>query len=157
MRSFGHSRGRGQAMVEFALVLPIFLLLLFGMIDFARYVYSDNALSEVARESARQGTVALRPADCNGLTRVVCVQTLAKNRLTAVAIDLGDVQVVCQRLSSSGALPASKDTDNCGTTWRANDIVRVKITRNLGLITPVVSQFIGPAPMSGESQVTASG
>jgi Flp pilus assembly protein TadG len=144
-------------MVEFALVLPIFFLLLFGIVDLARYVYSDNALSEVARESARQGTVAWRPADCNGLSRVVCIQTLAKNRLTAVTIDLGDVQVVCQRLNSAGALPVLKTTDNCGSTWQANDIVRVKITRNLGLITPLIGQFIGSAPMSGEAQVTASG
>lgn len=157
MMSLRRSRTRGQAMVEFALVFPLFALLLFGIIDLSRYIYSNNSLSEVSRESARQGTVALRPADCNGLTRVVCIQTLAKTRLTAVAISLGDVQVVCQRLSSAGTLPISKNTDNCGTTWRANDIVRVKITRNLGLITPLIGQFIGAAPMSGEAQVTVSG
>lgn len=151
------SRTRAQAMVEFALVLPIFVLLLFGIIDLARYVYSNNSLNEVARESARQGTVALRPGDCNGLSRVVCVQTLAKTRLTAVAINLGDVQVVCQRLGSAGTLPASKNTDNCGSSWRANDIVRVRITRDLGLLTPLIGQIIGAAPMSGEAQVTVSG
>lgn len=153
----GRRRSRGQAMAEFALVFPLFALLLFGIIDLGRYVYSNNALSEVARESARQGTVALRPADCSGLSRVVCIQTLAKNRLTAVAIDLGDVQVVCQRLNSAGALPVAKSTDNCGSIWRANDIVRVKITRNLGLVTPLIGQFIGSAPMSGEAQVTVNG
>lgn len=153
----GRRRTRGQSLVEFALVLPLFLLILFGIVDLARYVYSNNALSEVAREAGRQGTVALRPTDCNGLSRVVCVQTLAKNRLTAVTIDLADVQVVCQRLGASGSLPASKDTDNCGATWKANDIIRVKITRNLGLITPFISQFVGPAPMSGEAKVTANG
>ena len=150
-------RSRGQAMVEFALVLPMFFLLLFGIVDLARYVYSNNALSEMARESARQGTVAWRPAECNGLSRVVCIQTLAKNRLTAVTIDLGDVQVVCQRLNSAGVLPLLKATDNCGSTWRANDIVRVKITRNLGLVTPLIGQFVGSAPMSGEAEVTVSG
>lgn len=150
-------RSGGQAMVEFALILPLFFVLLFGIVDLSRYVYSNNALSEIARESARQGTVALRPADCNGLTRVVCIQTLAKNRVTAVTLALGDVQVVCQRVNSAGALPALKDTDNCGTTWQANDIVRVKITRNLQLVTPLIGQFIGSAPMSGEAQVTVSG
>jgi len=144
-------------MAEFAIVFPLFALLLFGIIDLSRYIYSNNSINEVAREAGRQGTVALRPATCSGLTRVVCVQTLAKQRLTAVAIDLSDVQVVCQRLSASGALPVSKDTDNCGTTWRANDIVRIKITRNLGLITPLIGQFVGAAPMSGEAQVTVSG
>jgi Flp pilus assembly protein TadG len=150
-------RAKGQAMVEFALIIPIFLLILFGIVDLSRYVYSTNALSEVSREAARQGTVGLRPAECNGLTRVVCIQTLAKNRLTAVTIVLSDVQVVCQRLNSAGALPVLKDTDNCGTSWRANDLVRVKITRNLGLVTPLIGQLIGAAVMSGEAQVTVSG
>lgn len=150
------SDGRAQALVEFALVLPIFLLLLFGIVDLSRYVYSNNALNEVARESARQGTVALRPAECNGLTRIVCIRTLAQSRLTAVTIAQSDVQVVCQRLSG-GALPADPNTDNCGGTWRAGDLVRVRIARDLGLITPIIGQFIGGAPMSGEARVTVSG
>ncbi len=33
-------RVAGQALVEFALVLPIFMLMLFGLIDGGRYVYS---------------------------------------------------------------------------------------------------------------------
>ena len=36
------SDGSGQALVEFALVLPIFMLLLFGLIDGGRYVYMSN-------------------------------------------------------------------------------------------------------------------
>lgn len=148
---------RGQAMVEFVLVFIIFAWGVFGMVDFSRWVFSTNSLNEMAREAARQGTVALRPVDCNGLTRVACIQTLAVNRLTGVPIAVGDVQVVCQRPSSTGALPASEDTDNCGATWRANDLVRVKITSHLQLVTPLIGQFIGSAPMSGEALVTANG
>ena len=151
---------RGQAMVEFALVLIIFAEMLFGMIDFARYVSSTNNLNEVAREAARQGTVALRPADCNGLAMVDCVKTLTVNRLKGSGtwwVVPTDVAVVCQRLGASGALPANKDTDNCGLTWRANDIVRVKVTSKMPLVTPLIAQFIKDAPMTGEAQVTVNG
>lgn len=150
-------RTRGQAMVEFALVFVIFAWGLFGMIDFSRWVYSTNSVNEVAREAARQGSVALRPADCNGLSRVACIQTLAKNRLVAVPINLADVQVVCQRLDSTGALPANEDTDNCGSTWRANDLVRVEINTNLPVVTPLLGQFMGTAPIHGEAKVTVNG
>ena len=34
---------RGQALVEFALVLPIFAIMLFGIIDFGRYVFTANS------------------------------------------------------------------------------------------------------------------
>jgi Flp pilus assembly protein TadG len=43
-------RSRGQASSEFALVAPIFFLLLFGLIDFGRYVYYVQILNNAARE-----------------------------------------------------------------------------------------------------------
>jgi len=43
----------GQTLVEFALVLPVFILLLFGLLDVGRYVYMNSALSQAAREGAR--------------------------------------------------------------------------------------------------------
>jgi Flp pilus assembly protein TadG len=48
---------RGQALIEFAFVLPVFLLLLFGVIDGARLVYADATLSQAAREGSRVGSV----------------------------------------------------------------------------------------------------
>ena len=50
-------RARGQALVEFALVIPIFGLVFFGTVDGARLVYSDNQLSQAAREGARVAAV----------------------------------------------------------------------------------------------------
>ena len=50
-------RRRGQAMVEFALVAPIFLLLLFAIVEFGWYVYSVQMLNEAAREGARYAIV----------------------------------------------------------------------------------------------------
>ncbi|HSO93938.1 MAG TPA: TadE/TadG family type IV pilus assembly protein, partial [Candidatus Dormibacteraeota bacterium] len=52
MRKFLRRRG-GQSMVEFAILAPIFFLLLLGTIDLGRAVYTYNAISEAAREGAR--------------------------------------------------------------------------------------------------------
>lgn len=51
------TRRRGQALVEFALVAPIFFLLLFAIIDFGRYVYYVQVLNNAAREGARYAIV----------------------------------------------------------------------------------------------------
>src|SRR4029077_16914007 len=53
----GRARRRGQSLVEFALVLPIFLLLIMGVIDAGRLVYMNSTLSNAAREGARTGAV----------------------------------------------------------------------------------------------------
>lgn len=49
--------GRGQAMVEFALVLPIFVLLLVALFDLGRAVFAYNTLTNAAREGARMAIV----------------------------------------------------------------------------------------------------
>jgi Flp pilus assembly protein TadG len=40
-------------MVEFAIVLPVLLLLVFGIIDFGRALYTQNNLTSAVREGAR--------------------------------------------------------------------------------------------------------
>jgi hypothetical protein len=50
-------RSTGQALAEFALVAPIFFLLLFALIEFGRAVYCVEMLKSAAREGARYGIV----------------------------------------------------------------------------------------------------
>ena len=47
------SGDRGAAAVEFALVLPLLLVLIFGMIDFGRAYNQQITLTQLAREGAR--------------------------------------------------------------------------------------------------------
>ena len=52
-REFGGHRERGAAAVEFALVLPILLVILLGILDFGLYYYNDLQLTHAARDAAR--------------------------------------------------------------------------------------------------------
>lgn len=54
----------GQSLVEFAFILPAFLLLLFAMVDFGRGFYSWLVVTQAAREGARAAAVQL---DNNGI------------------------------------------------------------------------------------------
>ncbi len=49
------SRGRGQSLVEFAVALPVFLLLLFGMLEYGFIFSHDLTLEYATREGARTG------------------------------------------------------------------------------------------------------
>jgi Flp pilus assembly protein TadG len=48
---------KGAAVVEFAIVLPILLLLIFGIIEFGILIYNKQVLTNASREGARAGIV----------------------------------------------------------------------------------------------------
>ncbi len=52
-------RQKGAAMVEFAMVLPLFLVLVFGIIEFSLMLYDQAIITNASREGARSG-IALR-------------------------------------------------------------------------------------------------
>lgn len=49
---------RANALIEFALVLPLLCLILFGIIDFSLMFYDKNILINASREGARYGIIA---------------------------------------------------------------------------------------------------
>jgi Flp pilus assembly protein TadG len=53
---------RGAALVEFALFAALLLILLFGIIDFGRALFTANNLTAAAREGARYAAVLNNPA-----------------------------------------------------------------------------------------------
>jgi len=55
-RGFGRDEG-AQSLVEFALVLPLFLLIVTGILDTARAVWQENTLAYAAREGTRYAIV----------------------------------------------------------------------------------------------------
>jgi hypothetical protein len=50
-------RSRGQALVEFAFVAPLFFLLLFGIIEAGRFIFYYEVLNNATREGARYAIV----------------------------------------------------------------------------------------------------
>ena len=53
MRKWLIRRHSGQSMVEFAVLAPVFFLLLLGTIDLGRGIYIYNSISDAAREGTR--------------------------------------------------------------------------------------------------------
>ena len=50
-------RSRGQALAEFAMIAPLFFLLLFGIIEAGRYIFYYEVLNNATREGARYAIV----------------------------------------------------------------------------------------------------
>jgi Flp pilus assembly protein TadG len=78
---------RGAAVVEFALLLPLLLLVVFGIIDFGRALNAQITLTQAAREGARLDAL------CNATVNPNC-QTTVTNGTVAAATGLGSAVTV---------------------------------------------------------------
>ena len=76
---------RGAAAVEFAVVAPIFVLLLFGMIEYGRMVMVQQMLTNATREGARRAVL-------DGTT-TTSVKTTVKDYLTSGNITVNDSEI----------------------------------------------------------------
>ena len=56
---------KSQALIEFALISPVLLLLLFGIIDIGRAVFYYDTLNHAVREGARAAVEAQTPLPTN--------------------------------------------------------------------------------------------
>lgn len=71
---------RGAVLIEFVLVLPLFLLLLLGAIDWGWYFVLRQTAINATREGARTGSVQDNPAAAEAAARVAVTSYLAAAR-----------------------------------------------------------------------------
>jgi len=71
---------RGTSMAEFAIVALFFFMLIFGIIEFGRLLYTINALTDAARRGARYAVIHQAEVAQDGLphTNAKCVNNVVK-------------------------------------------------------------------------------
>jgi len=121
----------GQSLVEFALVAPLFFLLVFGITDFGRLFFTQETLQFALREAGRYAVTGQHMPDLvNGgnLSRVASIKAIAQQK--AIGIDVSNISI------SSGGV--------ANFAGNPGDTVVVSLTTNLRLITPMIGRFFGP-------------
>jgi Flp pilus assembly protein TadG len=88
----GRRRERGAAAVEFALVLPLFIALLMGSIDYGYYFFSEQVVTNAAREGARAGSLV---AQGGALPTAGAQSTAISNARTAAQTYMQKGGVTC--------------------------------------------------------------
>ncbi len=87
------SAGRGQGLVEFALIVPLLLVFLIGIMEFSRMLAVYNGVSNSAREAARWGSVV--GTNANGIRYFFdCAGMKAAAYRTSILTDLSQVEII---------------------------------------------------------------
>jgi Flp pilus assembly protein TadG len=94
---------RGQSLVEFAIVLPVFLLVLFGLIDFTRLLFTYISVVNGARELSRGYAISSRtnPGQ-DGINAFNALTIFGGTVKPATSVTLGTGAAACNALTSAG-------------------------------------------------------
>ena len=128
-------RTEGQALVEFSLVLIPFLILLMGVFDLGRAIYTMNGVSEAAREIARVTVVHPWDSSSDLGSSPETEHVIATQEGLVPGLDIApSTDIVC--VDATDTVVA--DTQCYG---REDRFVRVFVQAPFSPITPLVSVF----------------
>lgn len=142
------SATRGQTLAEFALVIPIFLLVLMGLFDLGRAVFIYNGLTNAAREGVRLAIV-----NQDGDRILERAQKMAFGvGLTTTAADI------------AAFYRQDPNTDDVETNEPCDDsddehaiavgcIAVVEADADWTPITPIIGNIVGPITMTARSEL----
>ncbi len=133
----------GSTLVETAIVLPLVLLLMFGILDTARYIAAQNTVNTVSHEAARYGSsVGVAPSgkqrfvDCDGIRAAGIA--LSHGTITAAQIsvdyDEGPDTTV------NGKCDAGQSATR---TIQEGDRIVIVVTVDWKAVNPLVDAFFG--------------
>jgi Flp pilus assembly protein TadG len=127
-----NARDRGTAVVEFALVVPVLLLILFGIIDFGRALNAQIQLTGAAREGVRLAALGYPDASVQA-------------RVAAAAPELSGVTATIAASCEPGAGPAVD--------------AQVDVSYSFTFITPIgaVASLLGGSGLGAPIVLTAQG
>lgn len=137
---------RGQSLVEFALVFPVFALLVFGILDGGRAILTYNEVAQGTRDVVRVASVS-------------CMET-ATRCSTANGTPIGDA--VDGHISAMGPTTWTVTcidpiTNSVPKNCTPGHIVRVSATATVTLVTPLIAQALGgTATVDASSEASIS-
>ena len=143
--------GRGQALVEFGLILPVFLLLLFGLFDLGRAVYAWSTINNAAREAARDLIVDQTWAIEGGQVVFVHARDDALQHSVALAVAADQVSIDFRDPDVLDSPDSCEDSSDPADV-RLGCIAAVTIEYTFEPATPVIGQLIGGLTLEGESR-----
>ena len=156
---------RGQTLVEFALILPILVILLVGIFDLGHVVWTNDALSNASREAARYaivhggsdstacpvgpapGTLILPTASTDCPYPSPSVQSI-KDEAAQWLQGVGGAQHVY--VCYGDVASCTSDTNASGATNTRGTRVTVTVTTDMGLSAPALLG-IGPFHLSAST------
>jgi hypothetical protein len=142
-------RDRGQALAEFALIAPVFFILIFGIIDVARLYHSWVTIQGAAREGARYGVTGR--ADCEIATsdRLACIEHIAGESASRLTNSVSDLDVTVRHWE----YPDYADPPTEGDPGGQCDALEVRVEYDFTPSIPLMDVLLGSVHMKASERL----
>ncbi|MGN7297719.1 TadE/TadG family type IV pilus assembly protein [Ferdinandcohnia sp. SAFN-114] len=121
---------KGQSLVETALILPIILMILFGITDFGRIFHAYLTLDHAGREAARVATVG---------SDLGTIQTTISNATDTLESDDPSNPKMVGKTVYFGSTVVT----DASATPTSGEEVKIELTYEVDFLTPIIGQIIG--------------
>ena len=145
---------RGASLVEFALTMPLLLMLVFGIAEFGRFVAAASEIDTASLEAARYGSSAENagPIDCDGIRAAARSQThVVQLPDSAIEISYDRGPSTAMRATCPAGLPTAADILDRG------DRLWVEVTLDFRVDIPLISGLLGTMVLSSTARQTIPG
>jgi Flp pilus assembly protein TadG len=132
---------RGVALVEFALALPLLVLICLGTIDFGRAYATWNSVKNAAREGA--AFAQLYPGK---LTNAAGVCADPNNVVWHVHNESSTVNSYAVSVTKADGSPTGVTGCNTGSVPASGTTIKVKASTTFSIITPFIKGVLGGDP-----------
>ena len=160
LRRRNPERSRGQTLVEFALIMPVFLMMTLGVVDGARIFSAYISITNAAREGALYAASGTNYTKwCSTTTTVACPATFTSANQSANPDNIAyRVQQESQGLTAANVklfVPTCADASGTTVTCGPSAVrVTVKVEYTMTLFVPVVSTLMG-SPVKMDATTSA--
>ena len=137
------TRRPGQALVEFALIAPMLLLVILGIVEFARAWSAHHVIADAAREGARLSAIAdedIGPAE----VRAAVILALGNGGLDASAAETS--------CPATGSVPCIDVSDSGGARGEPST-VRIEYPYRLVWLSPFMNWTSGQETVTLKSRI----
>jgi len=133
------NRRRGVVVVEMAFIAPLFFLLVFGLVEFARMVMVHDALTDAARNGCRKAVLASTSSQTDAEAKV-------RSSLIATLACAADVNK-CRITFSPSNLPSDLSDVEPGTT------ITTSVEVNYADVSWIPPRFLGSVVLRGTASM----
>lgn len=149
LRRFGRRPENGQSLAEFALIAPIFFLMIFGIVDLSRAFQAYVTIQEAARGGARYAVTGR--IDCTGIP----IQNRSNCIVQAVDVRVKDLNEHSAVATSfrKWTYPAYADPPTENDAGQQCDAVEVEVTYTYHPVTPIINRLIANVPMDAKERL----